>query len=66
MSDTMIEVDKKLTNLEDRSKILEQYVDIETTNVYTKVSKPFWAEGGWMCNICLKFIRRCGCKKQYE
>lgn len=64
------EMEKEIAELEQRITALERYVKFQSCyqdedKVETK-QKPFWTEGGWMCNICFKFLHNeeCQCKKK--
>ena len=65
--DTKQSIDARLTEIENRIARLERlfltkyptHVEVETER------KAFWAEGGWMCNICFEFVHQgCACKKE--
>lgn len=52
-------IDTRLTEIEKRIDVVERLLRISPSCLHRKVEtiqKPFWAEGGWMCNICLEFL----------
>lgn len=63
-------MEKEIAELEQRITALQRYIKLQSSyedkvEVETK-QKPFWTEGGWMCNICFNFLRNeeCQCKKE--
>ena len=52
-------IDTRLTELERKIDNIERLLSIRQPCLHREVKtirKPFWAEGGWMCNICLEFL----------
>ena len=54
-------IDTRLTELERKIDNIERLLSISKPCLLREVEtirKPFWAEGGWMCNICLEFLHK--------
>ena len=52
------DIDTRLTEIEKRIDVIERLLSQNQSShrEVETIRKPFWAEGGWMCNICLEFL----------
>ena len=54
------DIDTRLTEIEKRIDVIERLLSQNQSShrEVETIRKPFWAEGGWMCNICLEFLHK--------